>query len=500
MTTLTDLALLSPGEMSRADAATVALGTPSLTLMENAGRAVALEIVRRYASRPVLVGCGSGNNGGDGFVVARRLAEKGWPTVVALVGAREALKGDAAAMAGAWTGPLVAATPEALTGQHLVVDGLLGAGLARDVSGEIADLVLAINGSGMPVVAIDIPTGIDGATGQARGPAVMAALTVTFFRKKPGHLLMPGRAHCGETVVADIGIPSAVLTDIAPKAFENRTALWLASYPRKLPDAHKYRYGHAVVVSGGPWNTGAARLSCAGAMRAGAGLVTLASPTAALPINAAHLTGTMLTEADDAAALARVLTDRRKNAVLIGPAAGVGGETRAKVRACLASGASTVLDADALTSFAEAPSELRDAIAEHPDRSVVATPHEGEFHRLFKSVRGLSKSKLELARAGAEELGAVVVLKGPDTIIAEPSGRAALNANAPPWLATAGSGDVLAGIVLSHLAQGMPAFEAACAAVWLHGEAATRLGPGLIAEDLPAALAPVIASIVGSGG
>jgi ADP-dependent NAD(P)H-hydrate dehydratase / NAD(P)H-hydrate epimerase len=329
------------------------------------------------------------------------------------------------------------------------------------------------------------------------GCAVRASVTVTFFRKKPGHLLMPGREYCGITRLVDIGIPSQVLDEIAPRTYENLPVLWRAALPLRQPGGHKYSYGHAVAVSGGPWNTGAARLAAMGALRAGAGLVTVASPSAALPVNAAHLTAIMLAEADDAAGLARLLDDRRKTAVLIGPAAGLTGATRAKVRACLACGAAVVLDADALSVFADHPRELVEAIAEHPDRAVVMTPHEGEFTRFFRYLGEPPQSKCERAIMASQAVNAVVLLKGPDTVIAAPDGRAAITANAPAWLATAGTGDVLAGIVLGLLAQRMEVFEAACAAAWLHGEAARDFGPGLIAEDLPGRLPAVLARLAG---
>jgi NAD(P)H-hydrate epimerase len=475
----------------------VAAGVASLDLMESAGRAVASAVVERWSPRPIVVLAGPGYNGGDGFVAARHLAEAGWPVRVALTGSREALKGDAAAMAGRWPGDVLAAGPEVLDGQELVIDALFGAGLSRDIEGPLGDLVAALNGSGLPVVAVDIPSGIDGATGEVRGQAVRASLTVTFFRKKPGHLLMPGRVHCGNVVLADIGIPERVLDDIVPRTFENCLLLWHSAMPVRRASAHKYTYGHAVAVSGGPWNTGAARLAAMGALRAGAGLVTLASPSAALAVNAAHLTAVMLAEADDSAALARLLDDRRKTAVLIGPAAGFTGETRAKVRACLASGAAVVLDADALSVFADDPHELVEAIAERPGRPVVMTPHEGEFARFFGRVGEWTGSKCDRAVKAAAAANAVVLLKGADTVIAAPDGRAAITGNAPPWLATAGSGDVLAGVVLGLLAQRMDTFEAACAAAWLHAEAAQDFGPGLIAEDLPGRLPAVLSRLAG---
>lgn len=464
--------LLTPAEMYQADALAVKAGVPSPALMENAGRAVAEEIVRRYGARPTLVACGPGNNGGDGFVVARCLKAWGWKVRVGLLDERAKLASDAAAMAARWDGVVDAGIETA--GVELIVDALFGAGLSRDFPAALAD---AINGMGVPVVAIDVPSGLDGATGFPRGASVKADLTITFFRKKPGHVLMPGRGLCGETVVADIGIPASVLDEINPKLVENSRPV----LPEPSAAGHKYSRGHAVIVSGGPLNTGASRLAATAALRVGAGLVTISGTMAALIVHAAHVTAIMLSDLE----LPMLLADRRKNAVCIGPAAGVGLETRAKVQAILASGAATVLDADALTSFADAPRALFKAIANTPGRAVVLTPHEGEFLRLFNDLKMESDSKHERARKAAKRCGAVVILKGADTVIAAPDGRAAINTNAPPSLATAGSGDVLAGLVTGLLAQGMDGYEAACAAVWLHGEAANRHGPDpLTAETL----------------
>jgi hydroxyethylthiazole kinase-like uncharacterized protein yjeF len=224
-------------------------------------------------------------------------------------------------------------------------------------------------------------------------------------------------------------------------------------------------------------------------LKVGAGLVTIAGSEGELLIHAAHTTAIMLAKTDNALALGMLLNDKRKNAVCIGPAAGVGSKTCAKVRAILAGNAATVLDADALTSFAQAPDELFEAIAEFPQRPVVITPHEGEFARLFRDLSNVSQAKHERAITAANRSGAIVILKGGDTVIASPDGRAVINSNAPPSLATAGSGDVLAGLATGLLAQGMPAFEAACAAAWLHGDAANRHGPnGLTAETLLSAL------------
>lgn len=485
-----ELELLSTGEMGRADRLAVAAGTPSLALMEHAGRGVA-RVARGMlgAGRRVLVLCGPGNNGGDGFVAARCLREGGAEVAVALLGPADALEGDAAVMAQRWGGDIAPLSVGSLEGADLVIDALFGAGLARPITGIAAEVVEALNASGLPILAVDVPSGLDGTTGQTNGPTIAATGTVTFFRRKPGHILVPGRMLCGPVHVEDIGIPASVLPEIGARAWANAPALWAAQFPWPRLDGHKYSRGHAVVVSGPAAHTGAARIGARGALRIGAGLVTVASPPDAVAANAAHLTAIMLAPFDGPAELAQILADKRKNAVLLGPALGVGGATCRLVEAALASGAASVLDADAITSFAAHPDALFAAIASASARPVVLTPHDGEFTRLFPDIK--DASKLEGARVAAQRSGAIMVLKGPDTVIAAPDGRAAINENAPPWLATAGAGDVLAGFAAGLLAQGMPGFEAACAAVWLHGAAAAAFGPGLIAEDLPETL-PVV--------
>ena len=481
--------LLTSAEMGEADRLTIAGGTPGMTLMENAGRAVADAVSARRQGRPVVVVAGAGNNGGDGFVAARILAERNTPVRVLLVGERGKLKGDAAEAAKRWTGPTDAASPDALDPGHVVIDALFGAGLDREVTGLPRAVIEAMNRSRAPVVAVDLPSGVNGTSGQAMGVAVNATHTITFFRRKPGHLLMPGRLHCGTLEVADIGIPARVLETIRPAAFANEPGLWRRAFPVPSPEGHKFGRGHAVVVSGGMSTTGAARLAARGALRAGAGLVTLASPADALAINAASSLAIMVRPVNGAGELTEFLSDIRRNAVVLGPGGGVGPEMRQCVAAALGAQAAVVLDADALTSFADEPQALFDLI--HRRQNPVAlTPHEGEFARLFSAIEKNTQlhSKLEKARAAATLSGAVVLLKGPDTVVAAPDGRASIASNAPAYLATAGAGDVLAGMIAGLLAQRMPAFEAASAAVWLHGEAAAAFGPGLIAEDLPETL------------
>jgi NAD(P)H-hydrate epimerase len=508
---LTSLELLTTEEMGRADRLAVAAGTAGLALMEAAGRAVAEAAADLGgAHADVAIACGPGNNGGDGFVAARLLRERGHAVRVGLIGSSDRLRGDAAAMAERWQGGIEALSAATIAGADVIIDAMFGAGLARPLDGVAAEVVDAVNRAGKTVVAVDVPSGLDGTTGQPTGPVIQATCTVTFFRSKPGQLLLPGRLLCGELRVADIGIPAGVLREIAPRTWVNRPALWIARYPHPGVNAHKYTRGHAIVVSGPAESTGAARLGARAALRIGAGLVTLVGSAAATAINATHATAVMVRAVASDAALAEVLADERRNAVLIGPGAGVGGAMAATVITILTSAAAVVLDADALTSFApdaaEAPVKaagLGFVVRAEPGPTaealfgaikgrkapVVLTPHEGEFKRLFGEQPG---SKLDRTRQAAATSGAVVIQKGADTVIAAPDGRAAINDNAPPWLATAGSGDVLAGLVTGLLAQRMPAFEAACAAVWLHGECAATFGVGLIAEDLAEVLPEVL--------
>lgn len=486
--------LLTVEQMAAADRQAIAAGTPGIQLMDAAGRGVAGAVM---AARPTpgrcLVLAGPGNNGGDGFVAARYLQNEGWDVTVALLGSREALKGDAAWASSGWTGPMAAFRPEVISDQDVIIDAVFGIGLARPVDGLAADVLVRASAAPAYKVAVDIPSGVDGNTGAVWGTAFQADLTVTFAAQKIGHALYPGRGYCGEVSVVDIGIPDDVISGLGVKTYLNTPALWRAAWPRPAATGHKYGRGHGVVVSGPLASTGAAALGGRAALRAGAGLVTVACPTAALPALAAKLNAVMTAPFADTGEFVAFIRDPHRNAVLVGPGNGVTPETRERVLATLALNKRVVLDADALTVFAG----QADALAQAIRGEVVITPHEGEFARLFPDLAQgkVAATKLERARRAAERLGAVVVLKGADTVIAAPDGRAAINVNAPPWLATAGAGDVLGGFILGHLAQGMPVFEAAAAAVWLHGEAASRFGLGLIAEDLAETLPEVLKAL-----
>ncbi|HEV7878043.1 NAD(P)H-hydrate dehydratase [Bradyrhizobium sp.] len=485
--------VLTTAEMEHADRLAIAGGTPGFALMLRAGQAVAQAAMELAEQGPILVVAGRGNNGGDGFVAATELVARGRAVSIILLCDRDTLQGDAALAARGWKGPVLPCNAMAVGAPALIIDALFGAGLNRPVKGDPHHIIEAINASGAPVLSVDLPSGINGTTGAVMGVAVHATETVTFFRCKPAHLLLPGRIHCGRVRVADIGIDAGVLDEVRPRTFENIPTLWRGSFPVPRIDGHKYARGHAVLVSGDMAATGAARLAARGALRAGAGLVTLASPRDALAINASALTAVMIRAIDTRAEFADLLADMRLNACVIGPGAGVGERTRDFVLAALSAQRRLVLDADALISFAKVPDRLFEAIKAFAYPQVILTPHQGEFQRIFSDMSNKNPlhSKLEQTRAAAERSGAIVLLKGPDTVVASPDGRAAISANAPPWLATAGAGDVLAGMIAGFLAQGAPAFEAACMGTWMHGEAGSEAGPGLIAEDLPEVLPAV---------
>lgn len=479
--------LLTPAAMMRVDTAAALSGLDSFGLMLRAGEAVAATALRLFpgALRYVVL-CGSGNNGGDGWIAASALRRAGASVVVFSLIDDAALKGDAAR---ARKGCTLASDPLHLYSPSkgdLIIDAVFGAGLARDLPEEVKSLIRRVHEVDAPVLAIDLPSGIDGATGAVRGEAFRAVHTVTFVTRKPGHILLPGRSHCGNVEVVDIGIPRRIVDREAGPLWVNGPSLWEAYNRKGSAEDHKYRRGHLTVFSGGETATGASRLSAQAGLRAGAGLVTLASPKSAVPTNACHLTAVMLTSMDTPSDLANWLTDSRRSTFVLGP--GFGDLGRAQDFAVMLgkAGRTLVLDADGISAFCGEPDVLSAAFAGGKPRLVV-TPHEGEFVRLFPKIAAdESIGKVEKALTAAATLGGIVVYKGADTVIASPDGRAAIEEKAPATLATAGSGDVLAGIIAARMANGMPAFESACAGVHQHGQASLRAGPGLTAETLVA--------------
>ncbi|MBX2825911.1 MAG: NAD(P)H-hydrate dehydratase [Gammaproteobacteria bacterium] len=481
-------AILSVQQMQSVDEQTISQGTAGYTLLCNAGAAVARQVESVSAATDrILCVCGFGNNGGDALVAARLLNTAGYKVTVALCAEPDRYQGDARR---ALTELAIATHPIEkihISSYNIIVDGLLGAGLNRAVEGRFADIIHSINDSAACVVSIDVPSGIDGNLGQVRGLAIRAESTVTFVRKKPAHVLYPARANCGQVVLRQIGTADTALPEDWQRITENLPSLWRHTLPRPGWEAHKYLRGHCAVASGPLASTGAARLAATAALRAGAGAVTLCSPEDAMKVNASHLTAEMLTCTADAPAFASFLKARRVHSCIVGPGFGLGERVRDFVQVALRDCAAVVLDADALTAFSDQPATLFRLINQSVAK-VVLTPHAGEFDRLFGSANELqqcdSADKLQRARLAAQISQAVVVLKGPDTVIATPEGQCRINTNATPWLATAGSGDVLAGTVGGLLAQGMDAFTAASAGCWLHGEAASSFGPGLIATDI----------------
>ncbi len=468
--------LLTPAQMACADALAAGFGHSGATLMANAGRAVARAIVARFRPCRTLVLCGPGNNGGDGYAAARLLQNAGWPVNVAALGPPRS-GSDAAGAARDWSGSVADFSPHAVTRFALVIDAVFGAGLSRDVDGVVAETLAAAP----RLVAVDVPSGLDGETGAVRGFAPQAELTVTFFRLKPGHLLLPGRLLCGEIVLADIGLPGAVLADIDPRLHLNHPSLWRLPAPAEA--GHKYSRGHVTVI-GGAAMTGATRLAAEAARRGGAGLVTIATPTEAADVYRSGAAGVIVSdETVDA-----LLRDARRRVWVCGPGLG-SAAARHALPLLLGATPTVVADADALTAFADEPDGLIG--------TTVLTPHAGEFARVFGSP-GADRPRAALAVA--VRTGAVLLLKGADTIVSAPDGRISFNASAPPWLATAGAGDVLAGLIAGLLAQGMPPWEAASAAAWLHGRAACIAGPGMIAEDIAPVLPAAFSAASGGRG
>ncbi|MBP2506446.1 hydroxyethylthiazole kinase-like uncharacterized protein yjeF [Agrobacterium tumefaciens] len=489
MTSLSDLSLFDPSVMARIDAAAGQSGIPLYDLMERAGQAVAASVLRHYpqAQRFVVL-CGGGNNGGDGYVAARALMESGAVVVVHHLGDAGTLRGDARmAFERSGMAPLPLGDYAPLAGD-VVIDAVFGAGLSRDIPRELARIIEVVTSAKVPVLAVDLPSGLCGRRGVPLGASFRAERTVTFMARKPGHLLMPGRELCGALEVFDIGIPSRILTDHAGSVVENHPLVWRDALPASDIETHKFRRGHLTVFSGPAHATGASRMTALAALKAGAGIVAVAAPRQALDVLSVTLTAVMNAPMDDADDLRLWLDDRRHGAFVLGP--GFGDLDKARQFVSLLGDKAVVLDADAITAFKDHTETLSERITSGTGKFIL-TPHEGEFARLFPDLAAdRTLSKIERAQVASARSGAVLVYKGADTVIAAPDGRALVNTNAPASLATAGSGDVLAGIIGALLAQGAPAFEAAAAGVWLHGQAGHRAGDGMTAEDLAHAVRP----------
>lgn len=479
-------ALLDVASARAIDHAAIAAGTPEIDLMERAGAATASAIRARWQPVPALVLAGPGNNGGDGYVVARLLRDAGWTVRIAALGDPQQLKGAAQIAFGRWAGGTVAIEPACLDGAELVVDALFGTGLARPLDGVARATVEALNARDLPVVAVDIASGIDSDSGAVLGAAVDADQTVTFFRRKPGHLLLPGRLHAGDTIVSDLGVAEAVYASIPARIFANAPDLWRAAFPWPTAESHKYTRGHAVLL-GGSVMTGAARLAAHAAQRIGAGLVTIAADPSVVPLYAAWRADLLVSPIATVDAFRAMLADERLNAILLGPGSGADARLEAAIAIALDGKAGLVLDADCFRILADPANGLLKRL----DSRVIMTPHEGEFARVFGPPRPRLASAVEAAR----QTGATMVLKGSDTIVAGADGTVVINSGAPPDLATAGSGDVLAGLIVGLVANRLPPMLAAAIGCWIHGAAASLFGPGLLAGDLPDLVPRVLAAL-----
>lgn len=475
-------AILTCNEVRACEQRAVEAGVSLSELMSRAGHACADILHAEFPGGRVVVLAGPGNNGGDAFVAARRLVDLGRAVALYELAPGGPRSAEGAAAAKHWTGGHSPLEDMRLAENDVVLDGLFGAGLSRPLAGEAAFAVEQVNASGVKVVAIDVPSGVAGDGGEVAGPAIRADVTVTFGARKPAHVLQPAASLCGEMLVTEIGFGKFIAEIGGGRLMENAPTLWSDKLLWPGNDAHKHRRGRLAVVTGDAAHTGAARLAARAGLRIGAGLATLLCPPDALVV-AAKSVEAVMTEAFESPERLVALTEN-STAVVIGPAAGVTDATRANVEALARAGRRLVLDADAITVFAGRADALRSALS----APTVLTPHTGEFERLFPGMLTGSKNKIEAARSAAAQTGAVVLVKGADTVIAAPDGRAAVNTHATPFLATAGSGDVLAGVIGGLMAQGLQPFDAARAGAWMHGDAGKRVGPGLTAEDLDAAL------------
>lgn len=494
--------LFSLNEMQRADALAIQSGISGLSLMEQAGNRVACKIeqICEGPSRLCIL-AGPGNNGGDAFVVARLLSRRAYKIDTFMFCLKDMQKSckesDAKKMQEKWVkegGKLhsiedLNALKESIDGSALIIDGIFGAGLSRNIEGPLIEIIERFNQANTPVLAIDVPTGMNGNTGQIMGAAIKADYTVSFHAPKQGHKLYPGKDICGKLYIENIGISERVTQNIAPKQYENTPELWKACLKPRSAQSHKYNYGAVLVVAGDHTMRGASVLSSNAAIKAGAGLVTLAlnkeEEGTVHPQSFAAIMHNVIPETSDEKAWVELFAEKKITGALIGPGTSPSEETRQKCLALLKQNSRVLLDAGALTAFKGHRDALIEAIKarKETEPKVILTPHEGEFKKLFPAF-DLS-DKVNAAREAARETQAIILIKGADTVIASPDGRVIINTNAPPTLATAGTGDVLAGIITALASnKDNPTFEAAAAGVYIHAECANQISSELVADDL----------------
>lgn len=483
--------ILSITQMKQAEDASLSGRTSSYTLMQRAGRAVADIVRERYEKQPVMVLCGSGNNGGDGFIAASELKRKKWDVTVACKLEAEYLEGDVARAAEEWGDDFETLDKVKLPEDGIIIDAIFGTGLEREITGDAQEVLFALQRSSCSVVAVDFPSGVYADSGDCQPCTPQADLTVTFFRKKMGHILLPGRVACGDIIVSDIGMKDDVLDEIEGEiVHENDPSLgWQEDASTKAFWTHKYHHGH-IAVLGGKVLTGATVLTSLSALRIGAGLVTIAAHPDVVNVYRMASPSLMVEPLQEMARFKdHYAKDDRRNVLLIGPGAGLENEGALKkiVFDATASERICVLDADALSVFENDTRTFYKSL----HKSCILTPHEGEFERIFPGLQG---SKVDRALEASRKTGAIIVLKGADTVVASPNGKAVINTTGCGWMATAGTGDVLAGMIAGLVARKvLNLFDATCAAVWMHGKASELAGPGMISEDLSSHIPSVLA-------
>ena len=493
--------LFTSKEVKNLDELSVKHGVSLSKLMENAGNASFQVIVDRIIpdlsnfNNRITVLCGPGNNGGDGFVIAKKLIEKNFDVKVCSPFNKNSFNSTALEKLEISNFDLLEVSQDLFKNSDLIIDALFGIGLNRDIDKKLIDLIDLINKEKNYVVSIDIPSGLVTDTGEKKPTSINADHTITFQSPKPCHFLLPGKINTGELSVVDIGVPEQIFEGVKKSSniFLNTSDLWKNYFPWPKEYDHKYSRGHLLVQSGDQFSTGASRLASLSALRIGAGVVTLASSDEAALINASHLTSVMVKNISNISNFINFAKNRKVTSLLIGPGCGVTDYTKKLSLNVIELGLPVVLDADALSVFKNDPDELFSSIKKYNDR-VILTPHEGEFNRIFKDRKG---SKLSAASDAAKLSGATIIYKGNDTVISNPDGLLAISDKSSPFLATAGSGDILAGICAGLLSQGMNSFFAACAGQWFHKKIGEIPRPGMIADDMPAIIENFLPSALG---